>query len=97
MTINFVDTAGNRPKARRNVSAGSTIVVSDNQEDNARVMAELAKRVAQIEAAQNPDAMEFEVNLPASGTVTLEHGFGGPVRYFVTHWKEGGVAGTAPT
>jgi len=96
MSIDFIDSAGSRPKARRQISGGTVLPPGASDAEVARAISDLTKRVSEMEAARNPDAIEFEVNLPASGTVVLEHGFNGPVRYYVTHWKETSQ-GTAPT
>lgn len=37
-----------------------------------------------------PQWIEFEVQCPAASTIRLEHGFGCPVRFYVTFWRYNG-------
>jgi hypothetical protein len=57
----------------------------------------MVRRLVKLEASTPQPYVDFEVNVSTGGaTVSLNHGFGAPVRWYVVHWgKEEGVA--APT
>ncbi len=50
-------------------------------------------RLASLEGQQAKDVAEYEVVCPYNSTVTIAHGFAGPVRWYVTSWKRRGYAG----
>jgi hypothetical protein len=85
----FIDVAGNTHKTR--YTPGYTANVSEDDckdpERMAAVLSALHKRVQDLEATKTPDFIDFEKRLTASGTVTLSHYFGCPVRYNVIYWK----------
>ncbi len=89
----FINLTGTIKPANRPAVHGSTVGQDEIQEPErlAQVLTELMKRVRSLEGVQASNYTEFEVSLPASGTVQIAHNFGCPVRYWVTSWKSAGV------
>src|SRR5688572_16992309 len=92
--MKFVDKNGTLAKARRFVSGLRS--VSEDLLDPTK-LAELFRdafgKLAALEAKIGPEATEFEKAVSNGGaTVTLQHGFGCPVRWSVVDWK-GAAAG----
>lgn len=79
--------------ARRGVSGGRGGVSSDATIDQlAAALRQLSDRVAELESFRQPSWTEFEVTLPGAGSVSLAHGYGAPVRFYVTHWSGAAAA-----
>jgi len=87
-------------KARRAISQTSSVSEEDVKDTGklAENLRQIVARVNKLEAALQPEATEFEVNLPDSGTlVELPHGFKTTsVRWTVVGWfsQAGGVSPT---
>jgi hypothetical protein len=54
-----------------------------------RVVKDLSARVQTLEANSPPESVEFEVQFSTGSSETLQHGFGCPVRWWVTDWAAG--------
>lgn len=87
-TNKFID-INRQTKSTRRQSASAAGIVGDNPtpQQLATELRRLASRVQELEAAKAPFWIEFEVSCPAAGTVTIEHGFGCPVRFYVVNWR----------
>lgn len=97
--MRFVNGAGTVVKARRAVYGGGATQAlrADTPEQLSAVLAELMSRVSDLEAQAGDEATEFEKDVGAGGAaVKLYHGFGKPVRYYVTYWTRS-VGGAYPT
>ena len=89
--MRFVNVRGILQKARRYVSYGGSVQEDEVKDPRklAEVIRHLQKRVADVEVRTPPEGLEFEVDLGADGEqVRLAHNLKGPVRYYVTHWKQ---------
>lgn len=74
----------------RNAPSGKTVVDTEELTDPTRLallMRETLIRIARLEKKQGPEPFEFEVNFPEDGQIVVRHGFNGPVRWWVTFWK----------
>lgn len=96
MGTRFVDRTGTVGKSRRSKASGASYSPDDlkDPEKAAEVVTRLASRLATVEGQLPPDSVEFDVTCPAGGTVTIQHGFTGPVRWYVTSWRRNTNAGT---
>lgn len=56
-------------------------------------LTKLNDRLASLEASGTPEVVEFDIICPYNSTVTLNHGFTGAIRWYVTGWKRKGNAG----
>lgn len=84
---------------RRAVSGSDKLFQSDVDTPTklVEVLRKTLTRISSLEAASQPNVTEFEVNVGNGGaTTTLSHMYGGPVRYWVTHWTKQ-VGGAYPT
>lgn len=96
--MKFVDSAGTLGKGRRNPS-GSVFISDDEVADKhklAEIIRALGRRVSELEARTPPEAVEFEVITPAAGYVTITHGMGTVVRWYIVDWLPTSL-GTAPS
>lgn len=94
--MRLIDVNGNQSRGRR---AKQIHVVQDasllkDPQRLAEAVARLDSRVSTIESRATPDSIEFDVTCPASGTISLNHGFKGPIRWYVTSWRRKTNAGT---
>lgn len=87
--MRFVDVYGRLKNARRAVSRASSVSESDvdSPPKLAEIIRQLSARVQEMEAKNQAEAVEFEVNVTAGTPVRLNHNFGVPVRWYVTYWK----------
>lgn len=88
--MRFVDIYNVLGKARRAVTKSQ--LVSEADVSDTRKLTELFRdligRVVALEAKDVPEPYEKEIDVSTAGaTVTLQHSFGCPVRWYVTHWK----------
>lgn len=82
----FIDSIGNLPKARRNVSGSSELSGSDQSPERLlEVIRRLSDRVAELESNRSPDWIEFEYVGPGK-TLVFQHNFGTPIRWYATRW-----------
>lgn len=91
----YVSSSGVRGRERR--PRGSTTTfdadVAKDPERLAALLNRAMERLDAIEASKAPEFIEFDVSCPSSGTVTLNHGFSGATRWYVTSWRRKGNAG----
>ncbi len=80
----FIDYTGKMVPGRR---PRQTHTDADG-DDQALLLKQLTQRLAELEAIVPLPAVEFEVTLPASGTVKFNHGFGCPVRVYPVWWED---------
>ncbi len=81
-------------KVRRNVVQAASV---GDQKDVTKELRQAVLRINRLEAAQAPEATEFEVVVSTAGAlVELVHKFNGPVRWYVVAWCTAAGAG-APT
>lgn len=95
--MQFFDARGVAQKGRRQVSGQSQLLGRSDVESNPQrlvdVINALSKRVSELEARIPPEAIEFELDVTATNTYVVVHGFPGSVRWYPTHWSQGvGVA-----
>ena len=94
--MKFFDRSGTLGKGRRNASGADNISKEDIDDPKrlSDIVRGIMRRLSVVEAASPPEATEFEVDCSRNGTITLNHGFGCPVRYSVVHWtrREGEYA-----
>ncbi len=87
----FVDLNGNFANTRPLASSTAYVSPEDAADTTrlAELITDLSKRVAALEGNRAPDYIEFEKQVTAagSGNVSLQHNFGCPVRFSVSHWK----------
>ena len=95
----FVNLRGVTDRARRFVSRAASIHDDDVKEPSrlADILRKVSGRVSDLEARTPPSATEFEVDLTTGSPVRLEHGFKGPVRWYVTSWKTSQTGTQTPT
>jgi hypothetical protein len=93
-------------KTRRSLTQSeSTNVVNPDKDDAGastadivRTMRKLSQRIARLEAVAQAESTEFEVVVGTGGaTSELYHGYGGPVRWWVTTWMQQPDLGASPT
>ncbi len=77
-------------RARRYVSNSRTYS-SEEVSDTGKlsdILRYLTARISKLESVAQPEATEFEVTVSTGGaTVTLQHDFDCPVRWYVVSWK----------
>lgn len=95
MAIRFFDPRGQVSKGRRSPCSDSVSSfdseATGTPEDIQRlsqVIRDLLLRVSKLEASQAPDAVEFDVTIPASGTVSLAHSLNSPTRWYIVSWRK---------
>lgn len=101
MAVGFIPHGTTQPKqSKRSVSSlgqSAELVGIDGVLDHKRlqdVLSRLTGRIAQLEAKTSPDAIEFErLGLTNPTTVSFEHSFGTPVRWYVTSFRATGSDG----
>ena len=87
-TNKFIDLNAKVQSTRRQSSSSSGIVGDEpTPQQLANEIRRLATRVQELEASKPTFWIEYEVSCPAAGTVTIEHGFGCPVRFYVVNWR----------
>ncbi len=59
----------------------------------ARAINKATERLVTLEASTNTEVLEFETVVPYNSSITLQHNFSGPVRWYVTSWKRKGNPG----
>ncbi len=85
-------------KARRAVTQAASV---SDEKDVVEQLRQTMLRVNKLEAAQAPEAIEFEVNCGTlgfpGGILELVHDFNSPVRWYVVTWcnQNGGATVTA--
>jgi hypothetical protein len=87
--MKFINIQGIIQKARRFVSSQAS--VQDEEVRNPSKLAEILRgmsaQLSGLEALVPSEGLEFEVNVGELGSpVTMNHGFGVPVRWWVTAW-----------
>ena len=84
MSASLIDSDGNARQLDGNAPARSAFTAEDakDPEKAARVIAGLLDDVAELRRRYAPRWVDFE-DRDASATITLEHGFGGRVRWWV--------------
>lgn len=92
--------AGRGPRPPRSVSADRFVISPENIEDPevlAELIDDLQGRIADLEASQPGESVDFEdVAVSTAGTtVKLSHQMGGRVRYWMTDWVPS-AANTVP-
>lgn len=81
-------------RARRQPTGGKVSLSSDSS--TSQIIDELKRlgaRVEELEANRPQPWSEFEFDVTAGGTHRIEHGYGCPVRYYITNW----VGAAAPS
>lgn len=92
-----VDLSGARRASRAVSAAGGTLVSEKDVDDKSRLISVLREhdvRLRSVEGVVGMGATEFEVVLPSNGSkVSISHGYGCPVRFYVVHWTrtDGGL------
>lgn len=88
--MRFISKTGLVAKFRRFVSQASNVQESDVKDTTklADLLRSVMRRVSDVEARLPPEAVEFEVDCPATGTVSISHNFGTAVRWYVTTWTQ---------
>ncbi len=86
--MRFFDYTGKLVPGRRKPQ-GKVLSATDLEDKSkiAEALKEVTQRLSELEAIVGGEAVEFEVTLPASGIVRLNHGFGSPVRWYHV-WSE---------
>jgi hypothetical protein len=85
----FVPLTGAPPKMTRQ-SSGSVVLFEEDVSDPRRlveVLTTLANRIKALEEIRPQEYIEFEKACGSSGTVTVQHNFNCPVRFYITSWK----------
>lgn len=88
--MRFFDLFGRLQRATRakSVRKGVSERFVDDPNRLSELLSDLEARVAQLEAKELPEAVEFEVDVGTAGApVQLNHNLDCPVRFFVTSWK----------
>ena len=82
-------------KGRGRPSSGSQYSSKDVSDPDtvAQALSDINSRISSIESGIDTDVIEFDIAVPATGTVSLEHGFGCPIRWSVVSWKRNTNAG----
>ncbi len=88
MGSRFFDYTGKLVPGRRPRQGGTSPGDLDTPEKVSKAIKDISQRLAELEAVTQQPATEFEVTLPASGQVYLNHGFNCPVRFFPTWWED---------
>lgn len=73
-------------KARR-PPTGFTRLTSEDVQDATRlsdILNRAFQRITELEARDAPLASEYELHMTGGTTYTIEHGFNGPIRWYVT-------------
>lgn len=93
--MKHVNANGTSFKGRRYKSnpQGIDTDAAKDPEAIAKAVNKATERLVAIEATVTTDVTEFEFTAPSLGTIRLNHGFNGPVRWYVTSWKRKGTAG----
>lgn len=102
-TIKSINLNGVTQRSRRQVNRASSVSVEEVSDPVklTEIIRQLSVRVSELEAASSPDSVEFEFN--TTGTVgageelELNHGFGCPVRWYVTYWRVDSPGHEAPS
>lgn len=87
--MRFINVNGVLARARRYVSRSGGVQDEEVRDPVklAELIRQLQKRVTDLESVAAPEGIEFEVNCGELGeSLSIAHNFGGPVRYYVTHW-----------
>lgn len=98
--MKFVDINGALAKVRRFLSHGQSVRDEDVKDEKklAEILRSILARLSELEASVPPEAIEFEIATNgAAGLHSLKHGFGGPVRWWVTMWTRGVSGASYPT
>lgn len=88
--MRFIGLTGVIGRFRRSVAQNSNVQEADVKDTGklADLLRSIMRRVSDIEARVPPEPAEFEVNCPASGTVSIAHNFGTAVRWYVSTWTQ---------
>lgn len=96
----LITRAGLLLKSRRAPSQSDHVATDDvtKPERLVDVLRSVMRRLSAVESLSPRSWLEFELDVDATGTTVyaLNHAFGGPVRYWVTHWGTT-ASGTTPT
>ncbi len=82
-----------RSKQSKHSSTSLDAEVVKDPERLAGLLNRAMDRIEQLEGSSPPSYIEFDVTCPSSGTIRINHGFSGAVRWYVTSWRRKGVAG----
>lgn len=96
----FIDRFGRLLKGRLGSSGEDQALETGlNQNKLHELIRAIHKRLKGLESRVQPEAIEFEQVVDATGTTVyyFNHNFGGPVRFYVTHWTrpDGGAYPTS--
>ena len=95
--MNFFGSDGNNGKLRRAVSQESSY--DGDVTKLAEVLRKIGERIGLLESVQRPDYNEYELEVTYGTTYTLQHNFGGAVRWYVVDWappEDNGFTDIAP-
>ena len=84
--------------AGRGRSSGPPNMSSSDEHKILELLKNLFLRVARLEEKSYPDYIDFDVTTGTAGaTVTLNHNFNAPIRYYVTTWTRTNTLSAYPT
>lgn len=97
--MRFFDYSGNQPRAPRKLTRQTSprSATELNAEELARSVQEVSVRVESLESERPSQTCEYEIELTNGTEVVIQHGFGGPVRWYATDWSPFVTASTIPT
>jgi hypothetical protein len=82
--VSFFGRDGSNGKLRRAVSRESSY--DGDVTKLAEVLRKIGERIGLLESVQRPDYNEYELEVSSGVTYTLQHDFGGAVRWYVVDW-----------
>ncbi len=98
--MRFIGITGVIAKVKNAVSSAASVSEDDVKQSKklAEILRQTLLRVSALEARMPPDGTEFEVEVSTAGaTVTLQHKYSQPVRWWVTVWTRPVSGGAYPT
>lgn len=97
MPFQHIDLLGRSPRLRRPVSQIRSVTAEDAKSPDklSDALCITNKSIEALQATAPMPAVEYEVDLIPGSPVRLEHGFGCPTRFFMTHWKVSDDTGQA--
>jgi hypothetical protein len=87
--LKFINLNGVMQRGRRFVSSAESVKETDVVDPSklAETIRRLQARLADVESRTPPEAIEFELTVPAAGgLVTMTHNFNTPVRWYPVQW-----------
>lgn len=93
--MRWVNNRGDVGRGRRWPSKQASVSSEEVKDPTklAEIIRQLSARVSELEARTGPESVEFEKDVTGTTvspqSLSLAHGFGGPVRWFVTYWRGG--------